>query len=120
VAPDGVHLTIVDAAVTLDSGPPRGVDRPSVDALFESMAEWSPQSCAGILMSGMGQDGCAGLARLRRLGARTMVQSEESCVVFGMPGVALEMGAAEVSLPPSGLAAALQAMVGAARRKLDG
>lgn len=111
VAPDGVHLKIVDWAAEFDSGPPRGGDRPSVDLLFESMADWSPSSCAGILMSGMGQDGCAGLARLRTLGARTMVQSEETCVVFGMPGAALEMGAAEVTLGPAGLAAALQAMV---------
>jgi two-component system, chemotaxis family, protein-glutamate methylesterase/glutaminase len=111
VAPDGVHLKIVDGAAELDSGPPRGGSRPSVNVLFESMADWSPRSCAGILMSGMGRDGCAGLARMRKLGARTMVQSEETCAVFGMPGAALEMGAAEVSLAPTELAAALQAMV---------
>jgi chemotaxis response regulator CheB len=48
---------------------------------------------------------------MRKLGVRTMVQSEESCVVFGMPGVALEMGAADVALSPAGLAAALQDLV---------
>ncbi len=111
VAPDGVHLTIVKGAVKFDAGPPRMGDRPSVDTLFDSMADWSPHSCAGILMSGMGQDGCLGLARMRKLGAQTMVQSKETCVVFGMPGAALKMGAAEVALGPSGLAGALVAMV---------
>lgn len=112
VAPDGVHLTIDKGMVRLESTPARDGQRPSVDTLFESMAGWHPRACAGVLLSGMGRDGAEGLARLRQVGGRTMVQSEETCVVFGMPGTALRMGAAEVVLRPSGLA---EALVGLAR-----
>jgi two-component system chemotaxis response regulator CheB len=114
VAPDGVHLTIDKGMIKLTSTPAREGQRPSVDELFDSMAAWRPRACAGVLLSGMGRDGAEGLARLRELGGRTMVQSEETCVVFGMPGVALEMGAADVVLRPSGLAEKLAAMARAA------
>ena len=114
VAPDGVHLTVDRGMVRLTSTPFREGQRPSVDALFDSMAGWRPRSCAGVLLSGMGRDGAVGLARLRELGARTMVQSEETCVVFGMPGAALQMNAADVVLRPSGLAKTLVAMAVAA------
>lgn len=114
VAPDGVHMTIDKGTVRLESTPARDGQRPSVDTLFESMAGWHPRACAGVLLSGMGRDGAEGLVRLRELGGRTMVQSEETCVVFGMPGTALRMGAAEVVLRPSGLAQALVALAGAA------
>ena len=107
VAPDGVHMTIDKGMLRLESSPARDGQRPSVDTLFESMAGWHPRACAGVLLSGMGRDGAEGLVRLRELGGRTMVQSEETCVVFGMPGTALQMGAAEVVLRPSGLAEAL-------------
>jgi len=114
VAPDGVHLTVDRGIVRLTSTPVREGQRPSVDALFESMAGWHPRACAGVLLSGMGRDGAEGLARLRELGGRTMVQSEETCVVFGMPGAALQLGAADVVLRPSGLAETLAAMAVAA------
>ncbi len=114
VAPDGVHLTVDKGMIRLTSTPAREGQRPSVDELFNSMAGWRPRACAGVLLSGMGRDGAEGLARLRELGARTMVQSEETCVVFGMPGVALQMGAAEVVLRPSGLAETLATLARAA------
>jgi len=114
VAPDGVHMTIDKGMVKLESTPACGGQRPSVDRLFESMAGWHPRACAGVLLSGMGRDGAEGLVRLHDLGGRTMVQSEETCVVFGMPGTALQMGAAEVVLRPSGLAEALVALTGVA------
>ena len=114
VAPDGVHLTVDKGAVRLTSAPAREGQRPSVDVLFESMASWHPRACAGVLLSGMGRDGAEGLARLHRLGGRTMVQSEETCVVFGMPGAAIQMGAADTALRPSGLAESLVEMANAA------
>jgi two-component system, chemotaxis family, protein-glutamate methylesterase/glutaminase len=114
VAPDGVHLTIDKGVIKLTSTPAREGQRPSVDELFDSMAGWRPRACAGVLLSGMGRDGAEGLARLRKLGGRTMVQSEETCVVFGMPGVALQMGAADVVLRPSGLAEKLATLARAA------
>jgi len=111
VGPDGAHLTIVDGRVRLDPGPARNGHMPSVDCLFESMAAWRPSASAGILLTGMGEDGAAGLGRLRDRGGNTMVQDAESSVVFGMPGSALKLGAASLSLPPHGLAKALVAMV---------
>jgi len=110
VGPDDAHLTIAHGRVRLEPGPARNGHRPSVDCLFESMAAWRPRSSAGILMTGMGEDGAAGLGRLREKGGRTMVQDAETSVVFGMPGSALRLGAASLALPPRGLAKSLVAM----------
>ncbi len=70
--------------------------RPSVDALFHSMAETVTCSMAGIIMTGMGQDGAAGLLAMRKKGAYTIGQDKESSVVYGMPGVAHKIGAVMV------------------------
>lgn len=67
--------------------------RPSVDALFMSMAENVHCKMMGIILTGMGADGAEGLLRMRRRGAYTIGQDKESCVVYGMPGVAYEKGA---------------------------
>lgn len=67
--------------------------RPSVDALFHSMAENVRCKMVGIIMTGMGADGAAGLLAMRKRGAYTIGQDKESCVVYGMPGVAYEKGA---------------------------
>ncbi len=67
--------------------------RPSVDALFMSMAENVRCKMIGIIMTGMGADGAEGLLRMRRKGAYTIGQDEESSVVYGMPGVAFKKGA---------------------------
>jgi len=114
VAPDGHHLTIRHDVLYLEAGKPRGGHRPSVDVLFESMADWDPRACVGVLLTGMGEDGAEGLHRLRRLGGRTFIQTEESCVVFGMPGTALRLGAAERALSPAGIAQALAGLAEAA------
>lgn len=67
--------------------------RPSVDVLFRSMADSVQCKMVGIIMTGMGQDGADGLLSMRRRGAYTIGQDEESCVVYGMPGVAKKIGA---------------------------
>ena len=67
--------------------------RPSVSALFQSMAETVQCRMVGIIMTGMGQDGAAGLLQMRRKGAFTIGQDQESSVVYGMPGVAAKIGA---------------------------
>lgn len=67
--------------------------RPSVDALFMSMAENVRCKMIGIILTGMGADGAEGLLRMRKRGAYTIGQDEESCVVYGMPGVAFKKGA---------------------------
>jgi two-component system chemotaxis response regulator CheB len=109
LAPGGSHLVLEPGGTLhLDAQTPaRGVHRPAVDELFFSCAAACPRQVAGVLMTGMGTDGAEGLAALRRAGGLTMVQDEASSVIFGMPRAALELGAAEVSLPPHGLARAL-------------
>ena len=67
--------------------------RPSVDAMFQSMAEVVRCKMVGIIMTGMGQDGAAGLLAMRQKGAYTIGQDKESCVVYGMPMVANDIGA---------------------------
>ncbi|HEY0510837.1 MAG TPA: chemotaxis-specific protein-glutamate methyltransferase CheB [Thermoanaerobaculia bacterium] len=109
LAPGGAHLRIEGRGVLrLDSDTPaRKGHRPSVDEMFHSCAEHCPREVAGVLMTGMGADGVEGLLALRQAGGITLAQDEASSVVFGMPRVALERGAAEISLPPRELARAL-------------
>jgi two-component system, chemotaxis family, protein-glutamate methylesterase/glutaminase len=109
LAPGGFHLRLERAGVlSLDPHtPPRRGHRPSVDEMFQSCAEHCPHEVAGVLMTGMGSDGVEGLLALRQAGGITLAQDEASSVVFGMPRVALERGAADVALPPRALARAL-------------
>ncbi len=102
LAPAGHHLLLeADGRLRLDATrPPRKGHRPSIDELFHSCAAAFPRQSAGVLLTGMGSDGVEGLGALRRAGALTLVQDEASSVVFGMPRVALEAGAAAVALPP--------------------
>ena len=68
---------------------------PSVDVLFESVAKIAAKNAIGIILTGMGHDGAVGLMAMRRAGARTIGQDEESSVVYGMPKVAFELGSVE-------------------------
>jgi two-component system chemotaxis response regulator CheB len=84
---------------------PRHGHRPSVDALFESAA--GRTGVAAALLTGMGADGAEGMARIKDLGGLTIAQNEATCVVYGMPRVAVEMGAAHLVLPLEQIASAL-------------
>ena len=108
-APAGYHLAIGPrGTVELDAeSPPRQGHRPSADELFRSLALSFPAASAGVLLTGMGSDGVAGLLELRRAGAPTLVQDESSAAIYGMPRVALEQGAADLALPPRQIARAL-------------
>jgi two-component system chemotaxis response regulator CheB len=95
VAPDHHHMGILAGGrVRLDSGPPETGLRPSVAHLMRSVAQTYRGGVVGVLLSGMGRDGATELLALRRQGAQTFVQDRASSVVFGMPGVALELDAA--------------------------
>lgn len=106
LAPGGAHMLLEhDGILHLDAGTPaRRGHRPSIDELFLSCAESCPEEVAGVLLTGMGADGVEGLAALRQAGGLTLAQDEASSVVYGMPRVALERGAADVALPPRDLA----------------
>lgn len=98
VAPGDRHMRVALTGdrwtVRLDSGPKVWHQRPAVDHLFESVAQHAPGRGVGVLLTGMGQDGAAGLKRMRDAGCWTIAQDEASCVVFGMPRAAVEAGAA--------------------------
>jgi len=80
---------------------------PSVDVLFDSFAQLSGVHTVGILLTGMGNDGAQGLLRMRRAGAITIAQDQRSCVVFGMPKVAAEIGAVQHTAAPAEIPALL-------------
>ncbi len=122
VASGQAHLR-VDARGLLapKAGPTRNFQLSSVDELFESIAQVRAPGTFAALLSGMGDDGARGLLALSRAGATTVVQSLESCVVGGMPGSALELGAARLELSPEEIAAAARRFVlGAQRHKEPG
>jgi chemotaxis response regulator CheB len=95
------HLELVGHdRVALSSEPPLDGHRPSADVLLHSIARHCGNRAAGVILSGMGEDGAKGLLRLRSKGGLCLAQDKESCAVWGMPKAALENGAAEQSLPP--------------------
>jgi len=79
--------------VALDAGPPVAGCRPSIDLMFASVADAAGGNALGVILTGMGRDGAEGLGRLRAAGARTLGEAAESCVVYGMPRAAMELGA---------------------------
>ena len=83
----------------LRRGEPISGHVPSVDALFASVAQQVGADAVGILLTGMGQDGARGLLAMRQAGAHTIAQDERTCTVFGMPRVAISLGAANVVAP---------------------
>lgn len=101
VAPNGAHLTLDDQGrVALRQTPPVNCCRPAVDALFLSLADANRGGeTVGVILTGMGNDGAAGLQALRRQGAFTIAQDEATCAVFGMPKAAIERGAVDQVLP---------------------
>ncbi|CBV44220.1 protein-glutamate methylesterase/protein-glutamine glutaminase [Halomonas elongata] len=120
VAPGDAHLRLVRSGanyvVRLDDGPPVNRHRPSVDVLFRSAADQAGRNAIGVLLTGMGKDGAAGLLEMRRAGAATLAQDEASCVVFGMPREAIALGAAEEVVGLDDMAARLLKRVAASGR----
>ncbi len=105
IAPGDEHLVVSREAgalvARLRKGPKVHHQRPSVDVLFHSVAQMVGARAIGVLLTGMGRDGAEGLLAMRQAGARTLAQDEASSVVYGMPRVAAELGAAEEVVPMS-------------------
>jgi len=103
IAPGGKHLLLrrngAQYHVEVKDGPLVNRHRPSVDVLFRSVAKCAGANALGVIMTGMGDDGAAGLLEMRQAGARTLAQDEDSCVVFGMPKEAIKLGGVERSVP---------------------
>jgi two-component system chemotaxis response regulator CheB len=99
IAPGNHHMLLRRSGsvnhVVVKSGPLVYRHRPSVDVLFKSVAKCAGPNAVGVIMTGMGKDGAAGLLEMRGKGAATVAQDRESCIVFGMPKEAIRLGAAE-------------------------
>jgi len=111
IAPGNRHTALVRSgahyAVQVTDGPLVSRHRPSVDVLFRSVAHAAGANAVGVIMTGMGNDGAEGLLEMKRAGASTLAQDEESCVVFGMPKEAIALGAVDDVLPLHQLSAAI-------------
>jgi two-component system, chemotaxis family, protein-glutamate methylesterase/glutaminase len=103
IAPGNRHTLLVRSGahyeVEVRDGPLVSRHRPSVDVLFRSVAQAAGANAVGIIMTGMGDDGAAGLLEMKRAGAATIAQDEASCVVFGMPKEAIARGAVDEVVP---------------------
>lgn len=99
IAPGDAHMRLVKVngcyQVECRSGPKVNGHCPSVDVLFESVAKAAGNKAVGIILTGMGRDGAEGLLSMRKAGARTIGQNEASCIVYGMPKAAYDIGAVE-------------------------
>ena len=111
IAPGGQHMKLERRSgrlfVTCTKGDPVNWVRPSADVLFFTVAELVGDAALGVILTGMGADGAKGLFAMRRAGAMTFGQDEASCVVYGMPHAAFELGAVERQLPLAMMAGAI-------------
>ncbi|EFH4121068.1 chemotaxis-specific protein-glutamate methyltransferase CheB, partial [Escherichia coli] len=96
IAPGDRHMELARSGanyqIKIHDGPAVNRHRPSVDVLFHSVAKQAGRNAVGVILTGMGNDGAAGMLAMRQAGAWTLAQNEASCVVFGMPREAINMG----------------------------
>lgn len=111
IAPANFHMRVRQVGpavrILLDQSEPIWGTRPSADALFPTLAAAFGPRCVGVVLTGMGRDGSAGLAAIRAARGRTVAQDRESSVVYGMPGHAISRGTAERALPLRDIPAAI-------------
>ncbi|MDE3737719.1 protein-glutamate methylesterase/protein-glutamine glutaminase [Metapseudomonas resinovorans] len=121
LAPGGLHMEVTRSGANyvarLSDAPPVNGHRPAVDVMFNSAARCAGRNLIAALLTGMGKDGARGLLEIRESGGYTLAQDEASCVVYGMPREAAEIGAAEEVLPLEEIGPALLAQ---ARRRGSG
>jgi two-component system chemotaxis response regulator CheB len=107
IGPGDVHLRMGPGHRIVLSADPVTMHRPSADELFHSVAEYAGADGIGVVLTGMGDDGAAGLLALRQAGGSTIAQDEASCAVFGMPRAAERIGAVTEMVPLDQVAAAV-------------
>jgi len=111
IAPGDRHLLVercgANYVVRLDQAAAVNGHRPAVDVMFDSLARCAGRNLLAALLTGMGRDGARGLLAIRQAGGFTLAQDQDSCVVYGMPREAVELGAAQAVLPLGEIAAAL-------------
>jgi two-component system chemotaxis response regulator CheB len=112
IACDDQHLGLLDrSTLAISSAPALGGFRPSASFLFEAVGRLFGRGALAVVLTGMGHDGLEGLRVVRETGGRIIAQDEESSIVFGMPGAAVEAGLADHILPLSAIALRLRQMV---------
>jgi two-component system chemotaxis response regulator CheB len=115
IAPGNYHMLLRRSGavyyVEVKTGPMVHHQRPAVDVLFKSTAQYAGANAIGVILTGMGADGAAGLLAMKNMGAQTVAQDEETCVVFGMPKEAIKAGAVDKILPIDQIAAQVIRMV---------
>jgi len=103
IAPGNRHMLLKRSGaryfVEIKDGPLVCRHRPSVDVLFRTAARYAGKNCLGVIMTGMGDDGARGMAKLKEAGALTIAHDEKTCVVFGMPNEAIKMGVVDRVVP---------------------
>ena len=103
IAPGGKHMSVTKQggsyAIHCKPGPPIHSVCPAVDVLFDSVAEAAGKNVLGVILTGIGKDGAAGLLKMRKNGAPTIGQDAATCTVYGMPKVAFDIGAVQQQLP---------------------
>jgi two-component system chemotaxis response regulator CheB len=108
LAPGDFHMALTRSGATYSvrvfSGAPVNRHRPSVDVLFDSFADYAGPNAVGVILTGMGNDGAAGMKRMHERSATTFAQDEQSCVVYGMPKEAVELGGVDQTVPLSRMA----------------
>jgi len=117
IAPGGKQMKIVNVSgkpmLEINDDPPENHCQPSADYLFRSVSKVYGKHALGIIMTGMGSDGVLGLRLMKRLGAQVIAQDKQSCVVFGMPGEAINAGVVDDIVPLSHIATEIVQRVGA-------
>jgi two-component system chemotaxis response regulator CheB len=112
VAPDDAHVKIADpCTVGISHEPPVTGFRPSGSVLFETAAHVFGSAAVAVILTGMGEDGVAGLRAVRQSGGRIIAQDEATSVVFGMPGAAVAAGLPDMLLPLDAIPSCLQELV---------
>ena len=121
LAPGDKHMVLnkngARYQVRIKDGPRVHFQRPSVDVLFQSVARSCGQNAIGVLLTGMGSDGAKGMLEMRQRGAHTIVQDEESCIIFGMPKEAINLGGVKEILPLNLIASTLLKRIVSSKEK---
>ncbi len=103
LAPGNFHMEITRSGafyyVKLHQEAPMHSVRPAADYMMKSVAKFVGKNAVGVVLTGMGKDGAEGLLEMKKVGSHTIIQNEDTCVVYGMPGAAKALGAAELELP---------------------
>jgi len=113
LAPGSYHMELHRSGaryhVRITQDPPVNRHRPSVDVMFRTVAKYAGANSVGVILTGMGNDGAAGMSDMKQAGAYNFAQNEETCVVFGMPKEAIKAGGVDKILPLTEIPSALLA-----------